>query len=46
MFRVEHDIETGEIKQIELSAEEIAALEAERAAAQSAWEARKAAEQG
>lgn len=34
MFRLEHDVETGEIKQIELSAEEIASLEAERAAAQ------------
>jgi hypothetical protein len=46
MFRLEHDAETGEVKEIQLSVEEIEALEAERAEALAAWQARKAAEQG
>ena len=46
MFRLEHDVETGEIKKIQLSAEEIAELETERAAVEAAQAARKAAEQG
>jgi hypothetical protein len=46
MFRLEHDVETGKVTEIQLSTEEVAQFEAERLAAQSAWEARKAAEQG
>jgi hypothetical protein len=34
MFRIEHNLETGEITQIELTAAEIAAIEAEAAQAQ------------
>jgi len=30
MFRIEHNVETGEIKEIELTAEEIKALQAEK----------------
>ena len=33
MFRIEHNVETGEIKQIQLSSEEIAELEIQHAAA-------------
>ena len=46
MFRLEHDVQTGEVKKIQLSAEEIAQLELEISTALAAWEARKAAEQG
>jgi hypothetical protein len=46
MFRLEHDVETGKVTEIQLSAEEIAQFETERAAAEAAWTARKAAEQG
>ena len=31
MFRIEHDTSSGEIKEIELTAEEIAALKADKA---------------
>jgi hypothetical protein len=41
MFRLEHDAETGKVTEIQLSAEEVAQVEAERAAAEAAWEARK-----
>ena len=34
MFRIEHNVETGEITEIELTAAEIAAIEAEAAQAQ------------
>jgi hypothetical protein len=46
MFRLEHDVETGETKEIQLSVEEIKQFEEERTAAEAAWTARKAAEQG
>ena len=46
MFRLEHDAETGKVEEIQLSAEEVAQIEAERAATEAAWTARKAAEQG
>lgn len=46
MFRLEHDVETGKVTEIQLSPEEAAQFEAERTAAEVAWTARKAAEQG
>ena len=46
MIRIEHDVETGEIKEIQLSADEIKQIEAQWAADAAAWTARKAAEQG
>lgn len=46
MFRLEHDVETGEVKEIQLSTEEIAQLELEISTALATWEARKAANQG
>lgn len=46
MFRLEHNAETGEVKQIQLSADEIKEIEAQWATDIAAWEARKAAEQG
>jgi hypothetical protein len=43
MFRIEHNVETGEIKQIELSAEEIAELEIQYAEAKAKSDAEETA---
>ena len=42
MFRIEHNVETGEIKQIQLSSEEIAELEIQHAAAKASAAAAQA----
>ena len=44
MFRLEHNVLTGEIKEIKLSTDEIKSLEAQREADQAAHAAWKAAE--
>lgn len=44
LFRIEHNVETGEVKEVELTNDEIAELQAEEAAKQAQIEAAEEAE--